>query len=283
MRRCGNSGLRPWRIRSRTSGGLTSDGIRGPRRHALLTEVHLKIDTGMNRLGTRAAAPEIAETISALRQLRVEGLLSHFASAADFTSSADGRTDSGIQQDLVGAGAARRTSGADAFRQHQCDRVSEARCVAVAGAAGSRDLRLCLARARHTLRRRFSRQTRAFVAGSDHRGKRHPAGAKVGYGGSFVAPSPMRLAVLAAGYADGVPHRLSNKGQSNRRRAASRRSWEQCRWILRRSTSRILRSCSPGDAVTLLGQEGDARSMRSRSRARRGRFPITCCAGSARG
>src|ERR1019366_5006994 len=40
-----------------------------------------------------------------------------------------------------------------------------------------------------------------------------PEGTVVGYGGSFRAPIPMRIAVLAAGYADGLPHRLSNKGK----------------------------------------------------------------------
>jgi alanine racemase len=39
-----------------------------------------------------------------------------------------------------------------------------------------------------------------------------PAGALIGYGGMFRAPRPMRIAVLAAGYADGIPHRLSNRG-----------------------------------------------------------------------
>jgi alanine racemase len=40
-----------------------------------------------------------------------------------------------------------------------------------------------------------------------------PAGARVGYGGMFRAPHPMKIAVLAAGYADGIPHRLSNRGK----------------------------------------------------------------------
>ena len=39
-----------------------------------------------------------------------------------------------------------------------------------------------------------------------------PAGALVGYGGMFRARTPMRIAVLAAGYADGIPHRLRNRG-----------------------------------------------------------------------
>ena len=43
--------------------------------------------------------------------------------------------------------------------------------------------------------------------------KEIPAGAQVGYGGIFHAPEPMQIAVLAVGYADGVPHRLSNRGR----------------------------------------------------------------------
>src|SRR6202043_1333543 len=40
-----------------------------------------------------------------------------------------------------------------------------------------------------------------------------PEGALVGYGAIFRAPHAMRIAVLAAGYADGIPHRLSNRGK----------------------------------------------------------------------
>ncbi|TWG67355.1 alanine racemase [Aminobacter sp. J44] len=39
-----------------------------------------------------------------------------------------------------------------------------------------------------------------------------PAGAAIGYGASFVATSEMRLATIAAGYADGLPRTLSNRG-----------------------------------------------------------------------
>ena len=38
------------------------------------------------------------------------------------------------------------------------------------------------------------------------------AGASVGYGGSFHAPHDMRIGVVPAGYADGVPRALSNRG-----------------------------------------------------------------------
>jgi alanine racemase len=40
-----------------------------------------------------------------------------------------------------------------------------------------------------------------------------PAGARVGYNARWTAPGPSRVAVLAAGYADGLVRVLSNKGR----------------------------------------------------------------------
>ncbi|WP_072395382.1 alanine racemase [Hyphomicrobium sp. CS1GBMeth3] len=39
-----------------------------------------------------------------------------------------------------------------------------------------------------------------------------PAEARVGYSGTYVAKAGTRLATIAAGYADGLPHALSNRG-----------------------------------------------------------------------
>ena len=47
---------------------------------------HLKIDSGMGRLGTRASAAEILSTLAGTHHARLEGLMTHFASAADYTS-----------------------------------------------------------------------------------------------------------------------------------------------------------------------------------------------------
>jgi alanine racemase len=82
-----------------------------------------------------------------------------------------------------------------------------------------------------------------------------PSGALVGYGGMYRTTQPTRIAVLAAGYADGIPHRLSNKG----------------RVIVKGHLAPIIGAVSmdlttidithcpslmTGDAVTLLGSEG---------------------------
>ncbi|RPJ82418.1 MAG: alanine racemase, partial [Acidobacteria bacterium] len=47
---------------------------------------HLKLDTGMGRLGTRATSAEIVEAILACRHARFEGLMTHFASSANYDS-----------------------------------------------------------------------------------------------------------------------------------------------------------------------------------------------------
>src|SRR5579862_6948727 len=52
---------------------------------------HLKIDTGMGRLGTRAEPEQIVTALRVLKHARVEGLMTHFASAADFTSEQTAR------------------------------------------------------------------------------------------------------------------------------------------------------------------------------------------------
>jgi alanine racemase len=91
-----------------------------------------------------------------------------------------------------------------------------------------------------------------------------PAGAQVGYGGIYRAPQPMRIAVLAAGYADGIPHRLSNKG-----RVIAKGQFAPIIGAVSMDLTTIdVTNCSPvevGDSVTLLGSEGgisiDAQQM----------------------
>jgi alanine racemase len=43
--------------------------------------------------------------------------------------------------------------------------------------------------------------------------KEVPAGARIGYGGIHITRQATRLAILAAGYADGIPHRLGGRGR----------------------------------------------------------------------
>lgn len=87
--------------------------------------------------------------------------------------------------------------------------------------------------------------------------KDHPAGAPLGYGASFFTRRPSRIATLPVGYADGLSRALSNRG----------------RVIIRGRFARIVGSISMdlalvdvtdipgvgvGDEVTLIGRDGSA-------------------------
>ena len=231
----------------------------GPRSgefHVKPIEVHLKIDTGMNRLGTSAAAPDIADAVSALRNVQVEGLLSHFASAADFSSE---QTEEQIRVfSEMWFSLARHGVRPALMHFASTNAIAYPR----------RDAWLSLVRPGHAIygyvspargqapppvlavKPVLSWRTRIIAV------KDIPAGSKVGYGGSFVASSPMRLAILAAGYADGVPHRLSNRGNVI---AGGRFAPIVGTVSMDLTTIDITQSphLHPGDAVTLLGQEGD--------------------------
>jgi alanine racemase len=85
-----------------------------------------------------------------------------------------------------------------------------------------------------------------------------PEGALVGYGGLFRAPRAMRIGVLGAGYADGIFHRLSNRGKviAGGQLTAILGAISMDLTTIDLSHTDALH---PGDEVTLLGAEGEAR------------------------
>jgi alanine racemase len=219
-------------------------------------DIHLKIDTGMNRLGTRAAAGEIAEAVRSAPGVRIEGLMSHFASAADFTSPQT--TDQirafnemtrtlahyGIRPSVTHCASTNAIAYARPGSAQPLVRPGHAIYGYVSDARGNAPP--CALRVSPAL------SWKAHIVAI----KDLPAGSPVGYGGSYVAAAPMRIAVLAAGYADGISHKLSNKGKVI---AGARFAPIVGHVSMDLTTIDITGSpqLSPGDVVTLLGREGD--------------------------
>jgi alanine racemase len=84
-----------------------------------------------------------------------------------------------------------------------------------------------------------------------------PEGSLIGYGGSYRTTRPSRIAVLAAGYADGYPHSLGNVGQVivNSRLAPIRGA------VSMDLITIDVTDCppvAPGDAAVLLGNTPEA-------------------------
>jgi alanine racemase len=84
-----------------------------------------------------------------------------------------------------------------------------------------------------------------------------PAGHGISYGRTFITPKPMRVATLAAGYADGYPRHLSNRGTSVLVRG------QRCALLGRVTMDLIMIDVSQlpdavaGDEVVLMGRQGD--------------------------
>jgi alanine racemase len=230
-------------------------------------DYHLKIDSGMGRLGTRAAAPEIVEAIGAAKHARLEGLMTHFASSANYAST---QTDeqllafeticaelarAGVHPPILHSSSSTPVAYGRRGAWHRMVRPGHAVygyvSQIVKGTAPPRLLEV-----------RPALEWKAAVLAV----KDLPAGALVGYGGMHRTVHPARIAVLAAGYADGIPHRLSNKG-----RVIAKGHWAPIIGAVSMDLTTIdITHCpplGPGDAVTLLGSEGEV-SMDAQQMAR---------------
>lgn len=171
---------------------------------------HLKIDTGLTRLGASCGAEAIVTAVSGAK---LEGLMTHFASAADYNSL---QTDHQVERFLDLLEALERqgirppilhASSTNALAYGRKDawfnmvRPGHALYGYVSPARGDAPKMIL------DVKPALTWKARILLT------KDIPEGALVGYGGTFRAPRPMRLGVLALGYADGLPHRLSNKGK----------------------------------------------------------------------
>ena len=219
---------------------------------------HLKIDSGMSRLGTRAGAREIAAALGAVRHLALDGLMTHFASAADYTTTQTADQLAyfhSIYAELRQAGHEAKwlhTSSTNAIGYgrsagwHNMVRAGHALYGYVSPARGEAPRQLLDVRPALTWKAKLLAV------------KEIPEGALVGYGGSFRAPRPMRIGVLGAGYADGIFHRLSNRGKviaDGKLTSILGTVSMDLTTIDLSHTARL----GPGDAATLLGVEGEAR------------------------
>jgi alanine racemase len=217
---------------------------------------HLKIDSGMGRLGTRASAAEILATLADTEHARLEGLMTHFASAADYTSAQTATQLAyfhGICEALRAAGVAvphLHTSSTNAIGYgrtggwHTLVRAGHALYGYVSPARGDAPPRLLDVKPALTWKAKLLAV------------KEIPEGALVGYGGSFRAARAMRIGILGAGYADGIFHRLSNRGKviADGKLTAILGTVSMDLTTIDLSHTTAL---SAGDEVTLLGTEGE--------------------------
>lgn len=173
--------------------------------------VHLEFDTGMNRLGLAPAdAPALAERLDDFPGLRLEGIMTHLHSGEDAA-----RVDEQLArfQPVVTAFQKRNPvvhalNSAGIFRRATLG--GKAAKPAWTGARPG----LCL----YGLRPFHEAETECLKPVMSFRApivqvRKVAKGATVSYGATWLSQRESLIGVIAAGYADGVPRHLSNKGQ----------------------------------------------------------------------
>jgi len=165
---------------------------------------HLKIDSGMSRLGARNRAEEIAR---AVQSTPIEGLMTHFASAANYESDQTQRQMERFESILKVVGAPRyvHLSSSIPIAYHRSNAWGN---LVRPGLAIYGYVPHAKGNAVQQLQVKPALTWKATVLCV----KDVEAGSFVGYGAMYRATHSTRVAVLTAGYADGIPHRLSNRG-----------------------------------------------------------------------
>jgi alanine racemase len=216
--------------------------------------VHLKVDTGMHRVGvTPADAVALARRVSERTELRLEGVCTHFAVADEpedpytaeqltrFHSVLDALEAEGLRPPLVHAA---NSAGLLAFPESRFDLARVGIAIygipPVPALAGRVPLRPAL-----SLRARVSHV------------KTVDAGARISYGLRYRVDRPTRIATVPIGYADGVPRNLAAVGgevvvHGRRRAVAGTVTMDQLMVDVGADAVEV------GDEVVLIGGQGDA-------------------------
>lgn len=224
-------------------------------RQGRTVRLHVKVDTGMGRLGARPeeAVPLIRQA-AALPGLKVHGLFTHFSTVEDDAafSRRQSRTFRRLVEEVRRAGLHvdcihANNSGAVLLEPETTfNAIRPGLLVYGIAPEGKRPTSPDLKR---RLRPVLTWKCRvSFV-------KRIPVGTPISYGHAFVSPRPLRVATITAGYGDGYLRAGSNRAQvlihGRRCRVLGRITMDQMIVDVTR-----LPQVKAGDEVVLIGRQG---------------------------
>lgn len=174
---------------------------------------HFKVDTGLSRLGSTASPETIATVFQTLRYAKPEGLMTHFASASDplnhQTQDQIHRFDDIVSQ-LRNRGVTIPILHVDATDSlhhppHDGGYQLVRPGLSIYGYVTQPENSLTTGAL--SVKPVLSWQARVLLT------KQIPMATGVGYGALHRTTRPTKIAVLAVGYADGYPHKLSGIGR----------------------------------------------------------------------
>ena len=249
--------------------------------------IHLEIDSGMSRQGVGLAdLTKLLDTLQHLPALRLSGVYTHFASAdmldaeqnqmqrAAFRKAVDHIFAAGVHPQWIHAG----NSSTLLAQQHDFDDVLPTKPgakylirpgIALYGYAPQFSGSNCAAAEEARARLQPVLAWKTAIAST----RSVSPGTAIGYNATFVAPAPMRLALLPVGYADGLNRKLSSTNSSPGGHVLIH--GQQAPIVGRVSMDLTvvdithIPNAAIGDEVVILGEQGDERAARSARHRRR--------------
>ncbi len=222
-------------------------------------KIHIKLDTGMSRLGFFADSEETLDQIrriAAMECFVTEGVFTHFPVADSLSQEAEAETKRQFEA-FAAMTDALAASGVHFKLRHCCNSAATLLHpeyaldmvrpgIATYGISPSEELA-----GRFDLRPLMSLRTTVSQI------RPFEAGIGVSYGGTYVTPAPRTIAVLAIGYADGLARSLSNRVSfllhGKRVPVVGRICMDMCMVdVTEVPEARV------GDVVTVFGTDGDA-------------------------
>jgi alanine racemase len=217
-------------------------------------DVHVKIDTGMGRIGFLANEMDgWLDELKKLKTLKLQGIFSHFSTAEDvagdytrtqlvtFSNLVQRLRAEGIAPPLVHlANSAATITLPAAYFDMVRPGIMLYGIYPSAAMANQIELKPVL-----------SWQTRIVQL------KKVPAGTSISYGQTFVTERESLIATLPIGYADGYSRLLSNRGAALVRGRRAPVAGRVCMDLTTLDVTAIA-NVQQGDEVVLLGRQGDA-------------------------
>jgi alanine racemase len=181
---------------------------------------HLKIDSGMNRLGISPGDVDcFAKQLEKCKHLRVSGVMTHFASSEVFTNTRTGEQTREQEERFHSALERLRALGVDPGLVHLANSAAiVTRPETWADMVRPGAILYGYHPGYDPVEQRAEFESRLLLKPVMSLRARIisirniPAGAGVGYDEAFVTERPSRIAVLAAGYGDGLHRSLGNRG-----------------------------------------------------------------------
>ena len=232
---------------------LLADAARVQKKQA---HCHIKVDTGMRRIGLEPDENGIAivKQITALKELSADGIFTHFA-ASDETDKTSAEHQFKLFTDFTG----RLEKEGIHFTYRHC---ANSAAVIDMPQVDLDMVRLGIAMYGMYPSDEVKKEKVELFPALDLKShitmvKEIPAGEKVSYGGTFTTTRTTKLATISVGYGDGYPRALSSKGYVLVRGQKAPIVGRVCMDQMMVDVTDI-ENVTRADIVTLIGKDGDA-------------------------